>query len=190
VFSGVSGVSNLFLLSWFKYFIYKIVFWCRPLHDYGHQPQLTPLCFCLLFIIFGVVFYFSFLFHHSLVLLFLHFLTGRDTAISRKLAVASTEWCCCSEGSDRETACVLLTGVRQSWCEDGLLLVRASLFQYCSVYGEEETDENIFSLFGNVFTFWKCFRYLFSTFFLVFIFLGAFVDGGGLARKLRVASVQ
>jgi len=54
----------------------------------------------------------------------------------------------------------------------------------------EETDENVFSLFGNVFTIWNCFHFLFSTFFLVFIFLGAFVDGGGLARKLRVASVQ
>ena len=59
---------------------------------------------------------------------------GRDTAVSRKLSVTGQEWCICSEGTDRETACVLLTSMRQSWCENGLLLVSLRCFCCCGLW--------------------------------------------------------
>ena len=48
---------------------------------------------------------------------------GRATNVGRKLSVTNKEWCVSSEGTDRETAGILLKDVRQSWCENGLLLV-------------------------------------------------------------------
>ena len=52
----------------------------------------------------------------------------------------------------------------------------------------EETDGHVFSLFEMFLEMFSLF--VFNLFFWCFIFSGAFVDGGGLARKLRVASVQ
>ena len=48
---------------------------------------------------------------------------GKYNHVDRKLAVSSKEWCVCSEGTDREVASILLPNVRQSWCENGLLVV-------------------------------------------------------------------
>ena len=48
---------------------------------------------------------------------------GRATDVSRKFSVTKQEWCVCSEGTDRETATILLKDVRQSWCENGLMIV-------------------------------------------------------------------
>ena len=48
---------------------------------------------------------------------------GKDQKVTRKLSVTNDEWCVRSEGKDREVACILLPKVRQSWCENGLLVV-------------------------------------------------------------------
>ena len=54
---------------------------------------------------------------------------------------------------------------------------------------EKKLMDMFFSLF-EMFSFLELFSLFVFNLFFWCLFLGAFVDGGGLARKLRVASVQ